>query len=366
MKQTAIPFHFFRGGTSRGAYMRKSDLPEAHTLLAKVLTSAFGSGHPLNIDGIGGGASVTTKAAILSPSSEPDIDVDYFFAQVSVDECLVDFNPTCGNILAGVGPAAIEMGIVRACADETRVRIRAVNTGARVEAIVQTPGGIVRYDGDAAIDGVPGTAAPIVLHFMDIVGDVTGAMLPTGKARETINGIEVTCIDVAMPLCVARAEDFGLTGAETTEALDCNHTFFERMEPIRREAERRMGIGDVPTSVIPKFALVSSARHGGGFSARYFTPFHCHPSMAVTGAQCLAACALVPDSVAHGLMPLPSSPADIKIEHPMGTINVHVDFSRNAETLDIRSAGLGRTARLLARGELFIPASVWPGHGQVN
>lgn len=344
--------------------MHQSDLPEAHSALAKVLTSAFGAGHPLNIDGIVGGASVMTKAAILSPSSESGIDVDYFFAQISVGECLVDFHPTCGNILADVGPAALEMGIVAPSGDETRVRIRAVNTGARIEAVVQTPDGIVRYDGETAIDGVPGSAAPIALHFMDIVGDVTGAMLPTGKARETIDGIDVTCIDVAMPLCVARAADFGLTGEETAEALDSNHAFFERMEPIRREAERRMGIGDVPTSVIPKFALVSAARRGGGFSARYFTPFHCHPSMAVAGAQCLAACALVSGSVADGLMPDLSSPADITIEHPMSAIAVHVDFARNGSTLDIRSAGLERTARLLARGELFVPAAVWPGNQQ--
>ncbi|MEX3008810.1 4-oxalomesaconate tautomerase [Hoeflea sp. TYP-13] len=359
MRQTAIPFHFLRGGSSRGAYFHRDDLPAQRHVLAKVLTAAFGSGHMLNIDGIGGGASVTTKAAILSPSAEPDIDVDYFFAQVSVEERLVDFKPTCGNILAGVGPAAIEMGIVPVADGETRVRIRAVNTGARVDAVVQTPCGAVRYDGDTSIDGVPGTAAPVRLHFMNIVGDITGALLPTGQAREEIDGIEVTCIDVAMPLCVARAEDFGLTGRETAEELDANHAFYERMEPIRLEAERRMGIGDSPTSVTPKFAVVSAAAGEGDFTARYFTPFHCHPSLAVTGAQCLAACALTPGSVADGLVAAESSPADVVIEHPMGAISVHMEFKRRGSSLDIHSAGLVRTARLIARGELFVPGSVW-------
>ena len=173
---------------------------------------------------------------------------------------------------------------------ETRVRIRAVNTEARVEAVIQTPGGRVRYDGEAAIDGAPGTAAPIRLNFMNVAGSATGALRPTGSARDEIEGIEVSCIDVAMPVCVARAEAFGLTGYESREALEENRAFFERFEAVRREAGRRMGMGDVSGSVTPKFAIVAPARAGGSFAARYFTPVSCHPTMAVTGAQCLAAC----------------------------------------------------------------------------
>jgi 2-methylaconitate cis-trans-isomerase PrpF len=178
-----------------------------------VLLAVVGSGHSLNIDGIGGGAPVTTKVAILSHSEDEWTDVDYFFAQVSVEDRLVDYKPTCGNILSGVGSAALEMGLVAPAGDETSINIRAVNTGARVVAKVQTPGGLVTYDGDAAIDGVPGTAAPVELQFMDVVGGVTGALLPTGNLVDEIDGIRVTCMDVAMPMVIARAEDFGLSGS---------------------------------------------------------------------------------------------------------------------------------------------------------
>lgn len=363
MTQTAIPYLFLRGGTSRGPYFRRSDLPEDRETLAAVLCAAVGAGHPLNIDGLGGGAAVTTKVAMLSPAEEEAADVDYFFAQVSVEEALVDFKPTCGNILAGVGPAAIEMGLVPVTGEETRVRIRAVNTGALVEARVETPGGAVRYDGAVAIDGVPGTAAPVRLAFFDVAGSGTSGMLPTGQAREEIEGIAVTCIDVAMPLCIARAADFGLTGRETAAELDENRAFFARMEAVRLEAGRRMGLGDVSRSVTPKFAVLSEATEGGSISARYFMPWKCHPSMAVTGAQCIAACALTPGSVADGLMTPPGSPADIVIEHPMGSIDVAMTFERTNRDLTVISAGLTRTARLLARGDVFVPRSVWAGAG---
>ncbi|MGF1447453.1 MAG: 4-oxalomesaconate tautomerase [Pikeienuella sp.] len=359
MSQTAIPFHFFRGGTSRGPYFRRDALPEDLETLTEVLIAAIGAGHPLTIDGIGGGAAVTTKVAMLARSAAEDADVDYFFAQVAVEERIVDYKPTCGNILAGVGPAAIEMGLVNATEGETTVRIRAVNTEARVAATVQTPGGRVRYAGETAIDGVPGTAAPVRLDFFDVAGSVTGAMLPTGQAREQIDGIEVTLIDVAMPICIARARDLGLTGHESREALDADPELFARFEPLRREAGRRMGLGDVSKSVTPKFAVLAEARGGGAFAARYFTPFACHPSMAVTGAQCLSACALLPGSVADGLMPVPKSPTLIEIEHPMGKIEVGMAFQRSDDGLEVRSAGLTRTARLLARGELYVPAAVW-------
>lgn len=359
MTQTAIPFLFMRGGSSRGPYINRADLPEDLETLAEVLISVVGAGHPLNIDGIGGGAAVTTKVAMLSKSEAPDADIDYFFGQVAVEEKLVDFKPTCGNILSGVGPAAIEMGLFEPTGDTTTVRIRAVNTEARVAAVVQTPGGEVRYDGDAAIDGVPGTAAPVLLKFMDVVGSRTGKLLPTGNARDVIDGITVSCVDVAMPICIALAEDFGLTGYETAADLDANKDFYARMEPIRIEAGKRMGLGDVTKSVTPKFAVLSPARQGGSFSARYFMPWNCHPSMAVTGAQCLAACALTPGTVAEGLMPIPDSPADMVIEHPLGSIDVAMEFTRTNDSADIRSAGLTRTARLLARGELYCPETVW-------
>ena len=362
MAQTAIPFLFLRGGTSRGPYFRRDALPEDRETLAQVLVAAVGSGHALNIDGIGGGAAVTTKVAMLSPSAQPDCDVDYFFAQVSVTDRLVDYKPTCGNILSGVGPAALEMGLVAPQGDVTRVRIHSVNTGAKVESVVQTPGGRVEYEGSAAIDGVPGTAAPVFLNFMDVVGSVCGSLLPTGHAREVIDGIEVTCMDVAMPVCMARAADFGLTGYETAAELDANREFYARMEPIRMEAGRRMGLGDVSKSVTPKFALLAPPHDGGTITARYFMPWNCHPTMAVTGAQCLASCVLTPGTVAEGLFTPPQGqPALVLIEHPSGVIDVTVDYENGPAGFALKSAGLLRTARLLARGEVMVPASVWAG-----
>jgi 4-oxalomesaconate tautomerase len=360
--QTAIPVLFFRGGTSRGPYFNRADLPQDREVLAQVLLSVLGSGHVLNIDGLGGGAAVTTKVAMLSRSADPAADIDYFFAQVSVLDRTVDFKPTCGNILSAVGPAAIEMGLVKPACDETRIRVLSTNTGARIEAVVQTPGGVVKYDGEAAIDGAPGTAAPIYLNFMDVVGSTCGALLPTGTLRDVIDGIEVTCMDVAMPMVIARAADFGLTGYETVEELDANRAFYDRMEPIRIEAGKRMGIGDVSGSVTPKFGLLAPPRNGGTVTARYFMPKNCHPTMAVTGSQCLASCVLTPGTVAEGLfVPPVGMPALVVIEHPSGTIDVTVDYENTADGFALRSAGLLRTARLLARGEVFVPRSVWQG-----
>lgn len=363
MTQTAIPFHFLRGGTSRGPYFNRADLPQDLDTLAQVLIAVTGSGHPLNIDGLGGGAAVTTKVAMLSRSDRADADVDYFFAQVSVEDRLVDFKPTCGNILSGVGPAAIEMGLVVPTGDTTRIRIHSVNTGALVEAVLQTPGGQVRYDGPAAIDGVPGTAAPIYLNFMDVVGSATGKLLPTGNLRDRIDGIEVTCMDVAMPMVIARAADFGLTGYETVAELDANRAFFARMEAIRLQAGALMGMGDVSKSVTPKFGLLAPARAGGTIATRYFMPWNCHPTLAVTGSQCLASCVLTPGTVAEGLFTTPEGqPALVLLEHPAGVMDVTVDYDNGPDGFHLRSAGVLRTARLLARGEVFVPGAVWAGH----
>ncbi|MBR9862170.1 MAG: 4-oxalomesaconate tautomerase [Rhodobacteraceae bacterium] len=361
MTQTAIPYLFMRGGTSRGPYFNRADLPEDRETLAEVLLAVVGSGHPLNIDGIGGGAAVTTKVAMLSPSDDDWADVDYFFAQVSVEDRLVDFKPTCGNILSGVGPAAVELGLVQPAGDVTEVKIHAVNTGAKVLSKVQTPNGLLTYDGNTEIAGVPGAAASVALNFMGVVGSSTGAFLPTGNIRDTFDEIEVTCMDVAMPMVIARAADFGLTGYETVAELDANTDFFARMEAIRLQAGAAMGMGDVTKSVTPKFGLLAPARSGGTIATRYFMPWNTHPSMAVTGAQCLASCALTPGSVADGLLERPAqSPAEVVLEHASGTIDVLVDYeTENGFTLN--SAGLVRTARKLADGRVFVPARIWEG-----
>lgn len=361
MAQTAIPYVFMRGGTSRGPYFRRSDLPGDLDRLADVLVAVLGAGQGLNIDGIGGGNAVTTKVAMLSVSADDWADIDYFFAQVSVEEKRVDFKPTCGNILSGVAPAAIEMGLFQPQGDETEIRIRAVNTDARVVAKVQTPGGELTYAGDTEIAGVPGRAAPVQLNFMGVVGSATGAFLPTGNLRDTVQGIELTCMDVAMPMAIARAADFGLTGYESVEELEANRSFFDRMEAIRIEAGALMGMGDVSKSVTPKFGLMAPAQDGGTLAVRYFMPWKPHPTMAVTGAQCMASCALTPGTVADGVLERPeASPADIVLEHASGRIGVLVDFSKD-EAFSINSAGLVRTARKLADGHVYVPKSVWNG-----
>ncbi len=359
LKQHGIPFMFFRGGTSRGPYFLSENLPQDKDLLAEVLISVIGAGNIRNIDGLGGGSSVTTKVAILSKSKEKYADVEYLFAQVGVDKKLVDFGPTCGNILVGVGPAAIEMGLVTAVGDQTKVRIRASNTNALVESIVETPGGVVNYEGNQTVDGAPGTSAPVVLNFMNTVGSITGKMFPTGKKTDIIQGLQVTCIDVAMPMMIARAGDFGITGYETPQELDENRKLFAQMETIRIEAGQRMGLGNVSDRVTPKIGLVSKAINGGHFSARYFMPWHTHPSMAITGSQCLGACFLSPGTITENLASKrESSPLDMVIEHPMGKIKIVTNFDYENDDLNFISAGVVRTARLIAEGKVFIPRSV--------
>ena len=360
MTQTAIPFLFMRGGTSRGPYFNKADLPDDRQMLTQVLIAAIGSGHPLNIDGIGGGNAVTTKVAILSASTHPWADVDYFFAQVSVEDGTVDYKPTCGNILSGVGPAALEMGLLPTTPGETTVKIHAVNTGARVISTVQTSNCQVDYEGAAKIDGVPGQAAPVALQFMDTIGGATGAFLPTGNLIDTFDGIAVTCMDVAMPMVIARAEAFGLSGYESSEALNENTAFFAQMEAVRQQAGGAMGMGDVSKSVTPKFGILAPAKDGGTIATRYFMPWKAHPTMAVTGAQCLASCALTPGSIADGLAAVPNAcPATITLEHASGQIDVLVDYELTQSGISLNSAGLVRTARLLARGDVMIPKGVW-------
>jgi 4-oxalomesaconate tautomerase len=360
MTQTAIPYLFMRGGTSRGPYFNRADLPEDLNDLARVLVAVVGSGHPLNIDGIGGGSAVTTKVAMLSKSDDDWADIDYFFAQVSVEDQLVDFKPTCGNILSGVGAAAIELGLYPAQAGETEIKIRAVNTGARIVTRVQTDGHAPIYDGDFAVDGVPGTAAPVSLDFMQVAGSSTGAFLPTGNIIDTIDGIDVTCMDVAMPMVITRAADFGLTGHETREELDANRAFFDRMEAIRIQAGALMGMGDVTKSVTPKFGLVAPAVQGGTLAVRYFMPWTTHPTVAVTGSQCLASCALTPGSVADGLVTPPAKgPLTVTLEHPMGLLDVIIDYDITDGAFNHISAGLMRTCRKIARGKVFVSKSIW-------
>lgn len=324
--QIRIPCVLMRGGTSKGPFFLRSDLPNDPVQRDSLLIEIMGSGNPLQIDGIGGGNSLSSKVAIVGPATRDGADVDYLFAQVNVLERLVDTGPNCGNMLSAVGAFAIEQGLVAAQAGETRVKVHNVNTGKIIEARVQTPEGELRYQGDTAIDGVPGTAAPVYLAFLEAIGAKTGVMLPSGTPQEVIFGIPVSLIDGATPVMIARAESFGLTGSESAIALDGNASFMTRLEEIRIEAGRRMGLGDVRASVLPKPVLIGAPGHGGTLAVRYFTPHACHTSLATTGAVSIAIAATLPDSIVGAALPELRFPADLTFEHPTGRMDVRVEL----------------------------------------
>ncbi|WP_165219014.1 4-oxalomesaconate tautomerase [Affinirhizobium pseudoryzae] len=343
-----IPCVLMRGGTSRGPFFLASDLPRDQAQRDAALLSIMGSGHPLQIDGIGGGNPVTSKVAIIGPSTIKGADVDYLFAQVRTDRQYVDYSPNCGNMLAAVGPFAIEAGLIEAKGRNTLVRIHNVNTGKLIEAKVPTSGRDVIYLGDSSIDGVPGLAAPIALTFVDAAGAKTGKLLPTGKPVDVIDGIEVTAIDCAIPMVLMRAADVGLTGYEDPQSLTDNRDLIARMTAIRIKAGERMGMGDVSDMVIPKPVLLSPARKGSTLSVRYFMPNECHPALATTGAVGVATAAVTEGTVAYDLAGRPSLPAEIGIEHPAGRLDVQLEMRNGAI-----AAGLVRTARRLFEGYAF-------------
>ncbi|WP_196259631.1 4-oxalomesaconate tautomerase [Pelagibacterium limicola] len=358
-KQSAIPCILMRGGTSKGPYFVTSDLPSDTEARDRVLLAAMGSPDARQIDGIGGADTLTSKVAMVSPSTREGVDVDYLFAQVSVTEAAVDTAPSCGNILAGVGPFAIERGMVPATGEETAVRIFNVNTNSRIEAIVRTEGGSVVYDGDTAIDGVPGTAAPVRLNFMDIVGSKTGKLLPIGSPLDTIDGVEVTLIDVAVPMMIFRAADMGKTGYETAAELDADTAFFARMEAMRRIAGERMGLGDVTGKVIPKVAMLAAPRGEGHLAARYFVPHKTHAAFAVTGGLCVSSCAMLEGSVSDGLAKRPEGDDRlVLIEHPAGLLDVALKTEGQGGAMEIVSGGVIRTARKLFAGEVYVPSNL--------
>jgi 4-oxalomesaconate tautomerase len=363
--QTAIPCTFMRGGTSRGPYFLRTDLPQDRETMAQVILAAVGSPDPRQIDGIGGATTLTTKVAVVSKAEPGQAQqVDYLFAQPALDRAFVDWGPTCGNMLSGVGPFAIESGLVPAEDGETRVLIRAVNTGALIEAVVQTPGGRVTYDGDTAIAGVPGTAAPVLLNFADAVGGATGKLMPTGNPLDRIEGVDATCLDVCMPVVIARARDLGKTARETAKELDADKDFMARIERIRRAASLAMGMGDAQGRVIPKFAMIAEpAGDGGSVAARYFTPLACHEAMAVTGGICIASACKLPGTVAAGIARVTDAAREaVVIEHPTGTMEAVITTAKDSEGKPtILAGGTLRTARCLMKGEIYIPARVWAG-----
>ncbi len=353
-----IPCVLMRAGTSRGPFFLRDWLPADETARDEALIGAIGASDLLQVDGVGGGSTLTSKVAIVSKSAEPGCDVDYLFAQVGVGQRSVDTRPNCGNMLSGVAPFAIEQGLVGAQDGETTVRVFNVNTRSRIDVTVLTPERRVSYDGETGIDGVAGTAAPIRLNFLDAWGAVTGSVFPTGQRIDLIDGIEVTCIDAAMPLVVMRAHDLGLSGRESPAELDANLALLARIEAIRVAAGQAMGLGDVSTSVVPKPVIASDGDDENSITSRYFTPRRCHASHAVTGAIGVATAFALPGTVVSGDEGRPGARV-ISVLHPQGRIDVEVAIDGAGADARIQRAALVRTARKILQGELHLPPYVF-------
>ena len=346
-----VPCMWMRGGTSKGGYFLAADLPADLAARDALLLRIMGSPDPRQIDGMGGGEPLTSKVAVVSRSDRPGIDVDYLFLQVFVDRAIVTDAQNCGNILAGVGPFALERGLVDATGDVTRVVIHMVNTDQAAVATVCTPGGRVGYDGAAEIDGVPGTAAPIPLAFRDTAGSSCGALLPTGNAVDDIDGVAVTLIDNGMPCVVVSADSMGVTGFESCEELDADEGLRARLEALRLRVGPMMDLGDVSAKSVPKMMLVASPRNGGAITVRSFIPHRCHASIGVLGAVSVATACLLPGAPAARLARTPQGPSKILvIEHPSGRTECLLEVDHAGVVV---SAAMLRTARKLFDGVVF-------------
>ena len=353
MVQASAPVMWMRGGTSKGGYFLASDLPQDTEGRDAFLLRVMGSPDPRQIDGMGGADPLTSKVGVVRKSMREGIDVDYLFLQVFVDQAIVTDAQNCGNILAGIGPFAIERGLVAATGDETRVAIFMENTGQVAVATVQTPGGTVTYAGDARIDGVPGTHAPIPLEFRDTAGSSCGALLPTGKAVDVIEGVRCTLIDNGMPCIVFKAEDVGASGYETREELESEAfaPIREKIEAIRLAAGPLMNLGDVKAKSVPKMTLVAPPRHGGAVTTRVFIPHRAHASIGVLGAVTAATACLVEGSPAAEVAVVPEGRVKtLSIEHPSGEMSCVMTMG---ETGEVETAALLRTARKLMDGVVF-------------
>lgn len=357
----AIPCTVMRGGTSKGLYFDAVDLPADRATRDRVLLAAMGSPDIRQIDGMGGAHPLTSKVAIISHATRQDADVDYLFLQVVVDKAEVSDSQNCGNILAGVGPWAIERGLVPIAGTVTPVRIHMVNSQSIAIAYVQTPAGTVQYEGDARIDGVPGSASAIPIEFLDVAGSSCGALLPTGSIVDTVNGVEVTCIDNGMPVVVLRADALGKSGAETPEALEADADLRAKVEAIRLALGRRMNLGDVVNKTVPKMTLVSPPRSGGAVGTRSFIPHRVHEAIGVLGAVSVATACMLPGSVAAQVAEVDRSvsPARLNVEHPTGFFTVEMDVATVGNDVAVKRSALLRTARKLMRGEIFVPSQAW-------
>lgn len=352
--QSAIPTVVMRGGTSKGLYFLANDLPDDRTMRDRFLLAALGSPDSRQIDGMGGAHPLTSKVAVVSRSNDADADINYLFLQVHVDKALVSDGQNCGNILAGVGPFAIEQGLVPADDIETSIRIRMLNSGGIAVVTILTPEKQVSYEGDTSIDGVPGTAAPVLVDFADVAGSNCGSLLPTGNVVDEIDGVEVTCIDNGMPVVLLRAADLGKTGDESPSTLEADEQLKVRVESIRLKAGPMMNLGDVSDKTVPKMSLLAPAKKGGVLGTRTFIPHRVHQSIGVLGAASVAAGCCIPGSVASSLAGDVAG-GTLDIEHPGGRFTVDIDLAELGGKHIVTRSALLRTARKLMDGNVYVP-----------
>jgi 4-oxalomesaconate tautomerase len=362
-RQRAIRFMQIRGGSSKGLYFDASDLPADPAVRDRVLIAALcgaGGDDDRQIDGLGGASPLTSKVAVVSRSRREDADLEYEFVQVVVGKGATDRTQSCGNILAGVVPFALESGMIPATDPETRVDVFMVNSGSICRVTARTPGRQMTYSGDARIDGVPGTAAPILCTYRGIAGSACGALLPTGHLVDEIDGVKVTCIDNGMPVVLVRAGDLDRSGYEDPGALDRDDALKARLERIRLRAGTMMNLGDVAAKVVPKMTLVAPPVAGGLIHTRSFIPHRCHAAIGVLAAVSVATACVLPGTAADGLAHLPGEGNTYSVEHPSGEVSATLELDRSGPRPVVVEAGVVRTARSLSRGEVLIPADVWP------
>jgi 4-oxalomesaconate tautomerase len=339
-----------RGGTSKGLYFLADDLPADTAARDDLLLRVMGSPDPRQIDGVGGAHPLTSKVAVVSRSTVPGIAIDYLFLQVMVDQPIVTDKQNCGNILAGIAPFAVERGLVPAQGDETKVRIRMVNTNGIVTATIQTPGGRPRYDGGTAIDGVPGTAAAVVLDFED--SGAGASVFPTGNITDEFGGIPVTCVNNGMPVVVVAASSLGKTGYESVAELEADEELNKAVQELRLEAGKAMGLGDVSGTTVPKISLVAPPARGGTISTRTFIPVRVHESIGVLGAVSVGTALVIPGAAGHDLAVLDGGPR-LSVEHPSGALQVEVELDTAVTPPKVIRSGVVRTARKLFDGTVF-------------
>ena len=372
--QTAIPCLLMRGGTSKGPFFNETDLPEEISLRDQVLLAVMGSPDKRQIDGLGGAHPLTSKVGIVRTSQVPGVDLDFLFAQLQPDKDTVDTTPNCGNMLAAVVPFALETGLVKAQGDQSTFRILTLNTDMQCDITVDTKDGVVQYAGTARIDGAPGSSAPVVINFLDTAGSVCAGLLPTGNVKDTLTvtgsgfepfTLDVTCIDNGMPLVMFKASDVGRTGYEPVAEMNADIELKTKIEALRLQVSRMMGLGDVSQKNYPKMTLIAPPQNGGALTTRSFIPHVCHDAIGVLAAVTVGTACVLEGSVCEGVAVMPSGlTKNVSVEHPTGEFSVALQTEPASHLPGgqlVKQAALLRTARLLMRGEAMVPSSIWQG-----